>query len=181
MIIDIKTVLDTLITKQIDVQSLKGKWFNMRILPYRTLDNIVKGAVITFIDISEIVQAREVMQKLNSNLRLAVVLRDANDAISMQDLNGQILAWNPAAKRLYGWTEEEALKMNVANRIPVDMRQQELTALQKLGQGIILEPYRTQRLTQTGTILDVLVTATTLINESNQIYAIATTEQNINN
>ena len=79
------------------------------------------------------------------------------------------------------WTEEEALKMNVAHRIPVDMRQEELTALQKLGQGIILEPYRTQRLTQTGTRLTVLVTATTLINESNQIYAIATTEQKINN
>jgi two-component system CheB/CheR fusion protein len=157
LIIDIQAVMDTLIPKQIDVQSLKGKWFNMRILPYRTLENIVKGAVITFIDISEIVQAREAMQKLNSNLRLAVVLRDANDAISMQDLNGQILAWNPAAKRLYGWTQEEALTMNVSHRIPVGMRQKELAALKNLGQGIILEPYRTQRLTQTGTIIEVLV------------------------
>jgi two-component system CheB/CheR fusion protein len=54
----------------------------------------------------------------NRQLRLAVVVRDASDAITVQDLEGRITAWNPGAQRLYGWSEDEALQMNVRDRIP---------------------------------------------------------------
>ena len=47
-------MLDTLIPKEVEVQTTEGKWFTMRIQPYRTLDNVIEGAVITFVDITEI-------------------------------------------------------------------------------------------------------------------------------
>ena len=50
--------------------------------------------------------------------RLAVVLQDSNDAITVQDFVGHILAWNQGAERMYGWTESEALRMNVRDIIP---------------------------------------------------------------
>jgi two-component system CheB/CheR fusion protein len=49
-----------------------------------------------------------------------VVVRDASDAITVQDLEGRTLAWNPGAQRLYGWTEAQALQMNVRERIPTE-------------------------------------------------------------
>jgi two-component system CheB/CheR fusion protein len=61
----------------------------MRILPYRTLDNVIEGAVITFVDITEIAQTREALRQANELLRLAVVVRDASDAITVQDLDGR--------------------------------------------------------------------------------------------
>ncbi len=50
---DAKTVLDTLIRKEFEVQHKTGNWYAVRILPYRTMDNVIDGLVITFTDITE--------------------------------------------------------------------------------------------------------------------------------
>lgn len=64
-IADVQTVLKTLAPKEIDVQTLEHKWYTMRILPYRTLDNVIEGAVITFVDITEMVRIREALRCAN--------------------------------------------------------------------------------------------------------------------
>ena len=115
---DIKEVLDTLMPKDIEVQTKKGVWYLLRILPYRTLENVIKGAVITFTDITEMKRAREILKESEAIRRLAVIAHDASDAIMLQDMEGRILAWNPMAEKMYGWTEAEALKMNISNLSP---------------------------------------------------------------
>ncbi len=177
LVADTQAVLDTLVPKEVDVQTTNGNWYTMRILPYRTLDNVIEGAVISFIDISETVRTREALRKANELLRLAVVVRDAFDAITVQDLEGAILAWNPGAVRMYGWSEAEALLMNVRDRIPQALREQALSKVHQLSQAEILEPYRTQRITNHGAVMEVWMTATALVNEAGQMYAIATTER----
>jgi len=62
----IKAVLDTLIPKEIEVQTKEGNWYLMRILPYRTLNNVIEGAVLTFVDITQHKQAKEAL--LNAEL-----------------------------------------------------------------------------------------------------------------
>ncbi|MDO8776356.1 MAG: chemotaxis protein CheB, partial [Burkholderiaceae bacterium] len=177
LVADAQAVLDTLVPKEVDVQTTEGKWYTMRILPYRTLDNVIEGAVITFVEITEMVRTREALLKANEMLRLAVVVRDAFDAITVQDLDGRILAWNPGAVRIYGWSEAEALAMNVRDRIPPALREQALAKVHQLSQAEILEPYRTQRITKAGAVVEVWLTSTALVNESGQMYAIATTER----
>ncbi len=177
LITDVQIVLDSLIPKEIDVETTGHSWYTMRIRPYRTLDNIIEGAVITFVDITEIIRIRTDLENANKKLRLAAVARDANDAITVHDLEGKILGWNPGAVRQYGWTEAEALTMNVRDRIPQKMCEKEFERIRQLGLSEILEPYRTQRLAKDGAIIDISMTATGLVNESGQIYAIATTER----
>jgi len=174
---DVQGVLKTLNSRELDVQTRDGKWYTLRILPYRTLDNVIEGAVITFIEITEIVRTREALRKANEQLRLAVVVRDATDAITVQDLEGRTIAWNPGAERLYGWTEAQALAMNVRERIPADLRDGALAKVRQLSQAQTLEPYQTQRLAQNGAVLEVSLTSTALVNEAGQMYAIATTER----
>jgi len=106
-------------------------------------------------------------------------VRDAHDAITVQDLNGRIMAWNPGAVRMYGWSEAEALLMNVRERIPQELRSEALATLQHLSQAEILEPYRTQRITKQGEVMAVSIISTALLNEAGEIYAIATTERAI--
>jgi two-component system, chemotaxis family, CheB/CheR fusion protein len=65
---DIKTVLKTLMPKEIDVKTLADNWYTMRILPYRTLDNVVEGVVITFVNITEVVRIREALRKANEQV-----------------------------------------------------------------------------------------------------------------
>lgn len=50
---DVEDVLRTLIFKEKEVEANNQRWFKVRIMPYRTHDNIIDGVVITFIDISE--------------------------------------------------------------------------------------------------------------------------------
>lgn len=177
LVADTQTVLDTLIPKELEVQTVDGKWFTMRIMPYRTLENVIEGAVITFFDISEMVKTRELLHKSHEMLRLAVVVRDARDAITVQSLDGRILAWNPGAVKLYGWSEAEALKMNVRDRIPEELREEEETKIQQLSRSAVMKPYSTQRITKDGRHLTVSMTSTALVNEAGKIYAIATTER----
>jgi two-component system CheB/CheR fusion protein len=177
LLADTQAVLDTLKVKEINVQTTDGNWYTMRIQPYRTLDNVIEGAVISFIDITETVRTRDALHKANELLRLAVVVRDAQDAITMQDLEGRTLAWNPAAIRLYGWTEAEALAMNVKERIPPEAQTEALKMVQHLDRAEILKPYRSQRLTKNGNALTVQITSSALLNEAGEMYAIATTER----
>ena len=59
MVEDVQSVLDTLASKRLEVQVSGGRWYRMHILPYRTLDNVIEGAVISFVDITERRQAEQ--------------------------------------------------------------------------------------------------------------------------
>jgi two-component system CheB/CheR fusion protein len=177
LVADAQRVLDTLIPKEVDVQTTAGRWYTLHIQPYRTLDNMIEGAVITFVDITEAKETREALRKANDLVRLAVVVRDAHDAITAQDLEGRILAWNPGAARMYGWSEAEALLMNVRDRIPEGLREEALAEVHQLSRAEILKPYHTQRITKAGAVVEVSITSTALVNEAGQMYAIATTER----
>jgi two-component system CheB/CheR fusion protein len=49
---DIKQVLNHLGRVEKEMEAKSGIWFNMRILPYRTLENIIDGVVVTFNDVT---------------------------------------------------------------------------------------------------------------------------------
>ena len=50
---DVQGVLRDLIPRAAKVQTKAGTWFQMRIRPYRTLENVIEGAVLTFIEIDD--------------------------------------------------------------------------------------------------------------------------------
>lgn len=50
---DAREVLRTLVFHEQQVMDRDGRWYRVRIMPYRTLENVIDGVVITFIDISE--------------------------------------------------------------------------------------------------------------------------------
>ena len=163
--------------KEVEVQTQAGHWFLLRIRPYRTLENIIEGAVITFVDISELKQAQSQLQETLSIRHLAAVVRDARDAILMLAMDGSILAWNPAAQSMYGWTEAEALQKNIAELVPETLQQEAFKIVQSLSLAENLAPYQTQRLNKQGQLLSVWISATALLNQTGEVYAITTTER----
>jgi two-component system CheB/CheR fusion protein len=66
---DIRSVLDTLISKTVEVQTAAGAWYTMRIQPYRTLENVIEGAVLTFVDISEMKLVKEALDESEQQLK----------------------------------------------------------------------------------------------------------------
>ena len=109
---DVEQVLRTLTPHEKPVQTSDGNSWNRRITLYRTLGNRIEGVVLTFTDVTQVRLADE------QERRLAAVLRDSNDAISVQDFDGKITAWNHGAERMLGYSEAEALLMNAEQLIP---------------------------------------------------------------
>ena len=61
---DAQEVLRTLVFSEKQITSRDAGWYIVRIMPYRTLENVIDGVVITFIDISE-------AKRLEAELRAA--------------------------------------------------------------------------------------------------------------
>ncbi len=61
---DVKETLRTLAFSEKQIATSDGHWFTVRIMPYRTLANVIQGVVITFVDIT-------VAKELESRLRQA--------------------------------------------------------------------------------------------------------------
>ncbi len=177
LVADVTAVLNTLVSKELEVMSVDGRWYALRIQPYRTLEHAIEGAVISFLDITQMVETRTALRKAADLTRLGVVVRDAHDAITLQDLGGRILAWNPGAVRLFGWSEAEALRMNARDRIPKGRREEEMSKVAELCRAHALEPFATKRVTKGGATVDVSIVVTALVDEAGEVYAIATTER----
>ena len=173
---DSQEVLDTLMVKETEVQDPNNNWFAIRMSPYRTIENIIDGVVITFVNITKIKRAEIALRDSEVNRHLAAVVRDSNDAITVQDFEGNITAWNKGAVNMYGYSEDEALKMNIRDIVPEDKRKEALAFVKKL-QKKDVESFEAQRITKDGKQLNVWLTATRLIDDDGKPMAIATTER----
>ncbi len=111
--------------------------------------------------------------------RLAVVLKDSNDSITVHDLQGNITAWNRGAEKMYGYTEDEALKMNISQIVPPDKKAEAMEYLKRIALGEISESLETQRITKDGKILDVWLVVTCLKDDSGAVDSIASTGRDI--
>jgi PAS domain S-box-containing protein len=111
--------------------------------------------------------------------RLAVLLRDSNDAINVTDAAGQILEWNAAAERMYGYTEAEAQRMNIAQLIPDALAVGEERHRADAWQGTTVAPYQTQRLTKSGLLLHVLSKITKLAGLAGRQDSLSAIEQDL--
>ena len=65
---DLQSVLDTLIPVEREVRSSDGAWYLARIQPYRTLDNVIEGVVLTFTPVTEFKLAGEAAQRASTEL-----------------------------------------------------------------------------------------------------------------
>jgi len=65
---DATAALEKLSTKEKEVQTKDGHWYTVKLMPYRTVDNVIDGVVITFSDIEFQKQAQAKLEALTSKL-----------------------------------------------------------------------------------------------------------------
>ena len=98
LIDDAKTVLQTLVYKDTEVQTVNGDWYLLRILPYRTAENMIDGLVICFVDIGRLKKAEQTAQA--AYLTTAIVNTVRQPLLVLDDkLN--ILTANPAFNQTF--------------------------------------------------------------------------------
>ena len=165
-----RQVLKDLVTQEFELESRDGKFFRTRIMPYRTTQNVIDGVVVTFEDITEFKRFRLTAQRLS-------VIMNSKDAILIQDKKGAITFWNQGAGDMYGYTESEALKMNIRDMIPEDNRRESLALIEKAFTGKLFDSLETGRVTKAGKVLKVWVMVLALRDERDMINGIVTIER----
>jgi two-component system CheB/CheR fusion protein len=107
---DALEVLRTLIFIQKQIPTKDGRWFTIRIMPYRTFDDRIDGLVITFINHSDL---KQVEIKLNETEQLnRLLLNSSTDAIIKLSTDYKILEFNPGAEKFFGKKREKILNKN---------------------------------------------------------------------
>lgn len=97
---DVQSVLDTLTPREIEVATKDGAHYMLRIRPYRTLDNVIEGAVVAFFDITEMKRVQA--QLWDSAEKRRVLFDTMPQGVLFQDPDGKIVEANPAAERILG-------------------------------------------------------------------------------
>lgn len=107
---DVRIVLADLTPLRREVRSRAGRWYDMRVGPYLTLDDRIDGVVITFVETTERRQVDDALQVSEQNLRRDRHLVElSRDPIFIWDFDAGIVFWNCGSEDLYGYSREEAL------------------------------------------------------------------------
>lgn len=99
----------------------------------------------------------------------AAVVSSSEDAIIGQQKDGLITLWNVGAQKLFQFTEEEVLGKHFSIIVPDDAKEEVDTILNKILKGERLEHYSTLRKRKDGSLIDVSVTVSPIVNEEGNI------------
>lgn len=103
----------------------------------------------------------------------AAIIKDADDAIIANDLNGVITSWNGAAEHIYGYSAEEILGRSVYILFPPDKFNEEASILYDICNGKKLKHYNTTRLHKSGELLNISLTLSPIINTHGELVGIS--------
>ncbi len=105
---DARAAFESLRTIEREVRDADGGIWLARLLPYRTQQDVIDGAVLTFVDMTAIRNAQWQLKVGEANLQ-RVVESTRDYAIVTLDENGGIAGWNLGASQLFGHLAEEVI------------------------------------------------------------------------
>ncbi|HKR38119.1 MAG TPA: CheR family methyltransferase [Paraburkholderia sp.] len=105
---DAAEAFDSLRLIERELKSNDGRWYLARFVPYRTAEDRIDGAVLSFIDITGRRQAEDQLRE--GERRMRIVAEGTKDyAIITFDDEGYVTSWNAGAERIFGYTEAEMI------------------------------------------------------------------------
>jgi two-component system CheB/CheR fusion protein len=158
----ITEVIEEVAAQEHEVRDQDGRWFLLRVRPYMTLDNKIDGAVLVLIDITAQKQAEAAR-------RLAWIVESSADPIISLDLNGVITSWNRAADDLFGYPAREAIGKSIKILFPPERMNEVVSILERIRAGERIENYETVRLRKDGSLIDVSLTVSPIVDAKGAI------------
>ncbi|CAH0495714.1 PAS domain S-box protein [Novosphingobium sp. CECT 9465] len=100
---------------------------------------------------------------------LSAIIQSSDDAIISKDLSGTVLSWNPAATRIFGFTEAEMVGQNIRRLIPVDRLAEEDDIIGRIARGERVKSFDTLRCRKDGVQIAVSITVSPIADKSGKI------------
>jgi PAS domain S-box-containing protein len=126
-------------------------------------ESILKKRVGTWGEIEERKRAEQRMREL------VAIVESSDDAIVGKTLEGIVTSWNQGAQRLFGYQAEEMIGQPVSRLIPEDRLEEETQILARLRRGERVEHFETIRRRKDGTLVDVSVSISPILDQSGRV------------
>jgi two-component system CheB/CheR fusion protein len=110
---DAREVLATLVFQEREIQTKEGAWRLMRLMPYRTAENVIDGLVITFVDIDRI--RREERAAEAARVSGDDVLEQFPDGVAVLDSELRVLQANRLFLNLFHTTQRRLIGESIAS------------------------------------------------------------------
>jgi two-component system CheB/CheR fusion protein len=149
---DALEVLRTLVFIEKSIPTKDGRWFSIRIMPYRTFDDRIDGLVMTFINTSN---SRQVEVKLHETEQLyQLLLNLSSDVIIRLSTEWKVLEFNPEAEKFFGKKQKDAIHKNFIHMfIPEPLQKKiENDLTRQMGQ-ILYGKYKMKVIAASGNLL----------------------------
>jgi PAS domain S-box-containing protein len=111
--------------------------------------------------------------------RLAAIVQSSDDAIIGKDLTGRITSWNRGAEGLFGFTAREAVGQPVTLIVPAECVEEEHELLQRVRRREHLRQFETVRRHKDGTLLDVALTVSPIVDGTGRVTGAAKVARDI--
>ncbi len=100
---------------------------------------------------------------------LAAIVDSSDDAIIGRNLDGVVISWNSGAERIFGYSAGEIVGRPVTILIPPERHNEEAAILAHIRRGERVEHFETVRRRKDGTLFEVSLTASPIVNGSGEI------------
>ena len=97
------------------------------------------------------------------------LVESSDDAIVAKDTDGNVIAWNPAAERLFGWTAGEMVGQSIRRILPDDRQHEEDEILARIRKGEKVGQFFTKRLHRDGRLLDISVSVSPVLDAEGNV------------
>lgn len=162
---DALEVLRTLVYVEKQIPTQDGRWFSIRIMPYRTYDDRIDGLVITFMNITEIKKKEGKLHETEQMQRL--LLNASSDVIIKLSSDWKIEEYNPEAEKFFGKKREEAIDKNFIKMfIPEKVQKKTQEDMKKLLDDAKDSKYKTEVIAGEGKIIETEWSVNVLLNNS---------------
>jgi PAS domain S-box-containing protein len=108
-------------------------------------------------------------------LRLAAIVQFSQDAIVSANVRGEIVTWNPAAERLFGYTAEQAIGQPIFVISPPECHAEARQFLESVRRGEPVLNRETLRLRRDGVRIPVAITVSPLADSTGEIFGSSAT------
>ncbi|HEY3372327.1 MAG TPA: chemotaxis protein CheB [Prolixibacteraceae bacterium] len=173
-----KEVLRTLRFVEKAVATRDGRWFNIRIMPYRTFEDKIDGLVITFIEITQSKVLENALMKTQRTLQSFIQV--VPGVILGLSSDGKVIEFNPEAEKLFACKRDEVMsKKYIDLFIPEASRHQVETDLERLMASELPLRFENRVKAMTGDQLIIEWSAHPLIDDSGKKIGMITIGTNI--
>lgn len=86
------------------------------------------------------------------------IIDSIDDAIFSNDLNGNVLSWNKAAEKIFGYTLEEIKSETIMVLFPSELIEEEAKFVEFVRENRVVENYETKRIRKDGKLIDISIT-----------------------